>query len=123
MTVERTRVLVVEDEAFVVMLIEDMLGELGLEIVGTAPRVARALSLVTALEFDLAILDVNLAGEMSFPVADAIAGKGIPYFFATGYGRPAIVAEHAHRPVINKPFSLNELRAAIERSLADAAGR
>jgi len=112
------RVLIVEDEAFVVMLIEDMLAELGFEIAGTASRVAAAMPLVATLDFDLAILDVNLAGEMSFPVADAIAGKGVPYLFATGYGRPAITPEHAHRPVIKKPFSIQDLRAAIQASLS-----
>lgn len=114
----RIRVLIVEDEAFVVMLIEDMLAELGFEIAGTAPRVAPALALVATLDFDLAILDVNLGSEMSFPVADALAGKGVPYMFATGYGRPAIVAEHAHRPVISKPFSIDDLNAAIRAALA-----
>lgn len=112
------RVLIVEDEAFVVMLIEDMLAELGFEIAGIASRVAAALPLVATLDFDLAILDVNLNGEMSFPVADAIAGKGVPYLFATGYGRPAIAAEHAHRPVIKKPFSIQDLGSAIKAALS-----
>jgi CheY-like chemotaxis protein len=115
----RVRVLIVEDEAFVAMLIEDMLTELGFDIAGVASRVSAALPLVSTLNFDLAILDVNLAGEVSFPVADAIAGKGVPYMFATGYGRKAIIAAHAHRPVISKPFSIDELRYAIRLSLAD----
>jgi CheY-like chemotaxis protein len=114
------RILVVEDEAFLVMLIEDMLAELGFEIAGVASRVATALPLVATLDFDLAILDVNLNGEMSFPVADAIAGKGVPYLFATGYGKPVIAAEHAHRPVVRKPFSIQELGSAIQASLAGA---
>ena len=112
------RVLIVEDEAFVVMLIEDMLAELGFEIAGVASRVAAAMPLVATLDFDLAILDVNLNGEMSFPVADAIAGKGVPYLFATGYGRPAIATEHAHRPVIKKPFSIQDLGSAIKAALS-----
>ncbi len=113
MTDANRRVLIVEDEMFVAILLEDMLAELGYQVAGIASRVSTALPLVETLDFDLAILDVNLAGEMSFPVADAIAEKGLPYLFATGYGRPGIAPTHAHRPVLSKPFSSGELQTAI----------
>jgi CheY-like chemotaxis protein len=107
------RALIVEDEMFVAILIEDMLLELGYDVAGMASRVATALPLVGTLDFDFAILDVNLAGEMSFPVADALAERGLPYFFASGYGQLGIVAPHAHRPVLSKPFSTKDLQSAI----------
>jgi len=113
MTAAGMRVLVVEDEAFLVMLIEDMLGELGFEIAGMATRVAPALSLVAALEFDLAILDVNLDGRMSFPVADVLDKRGVPYIFATGYGSAGIDAPFKGRTVIKKPFDMDDLQRAI----------
>jgi CheY-like chemotaxis protein len=111
------RVLIVEDEMLVAMLIEDMLAELGHVVAGITSRVATALPLIDGLNFDVAILDVNLGGEMSFPVADALAEKGRPYLFASGYGRAGIVAEHAHVPVLNKPFSCHELKTAIAAAL------
>jgi CheY-like chemotaxis protein len=113
MTNGRRRVLIVEDEMFVAILLEDMLSELGYKVAGMASRVANALPLVDALDFDFAILDVNLAGEMSFPVADLLAEKGVPYLFSTGYGRPGIVPAHAHCPVLSKPFSSGDLQSAI----------
>jgi len=115
------RILIVEDEMFVAILLEDMLAELGHEVAGIASRVATALPLVDTLDFDLAILDVNLAGEMSFPVADLLAEKGVPYLFSTGYGRPGIIPAHAHRPVLSKPFSSGDLQSAIASALQEAA--
>jgi CheY-like chemotaxis protein len=114
MTNAARRVLIVEDEMLIALLLEDMLSELGYDVAGVATRVAIALPLINTLQFDLAILDVNLAGETSFPVADALAEKGRPYLFATGYGREGITSEHAHRPVLTKPFSIRDLRFAIQ---------
>lgn len=113
MTGTGQRALIVEDEMFVAMLLEDMLHELGYKVAGMASRVATALPLVETLDFEFAILDVNLAGEMSFPVADMLASKGVPYLFSTGYGRQGIVEAHAGRPVLGKPFSSGDLQSAI----------
>ncbi|MDB5523446.1 MAG: two-component response regulator [Rhizobium sp.] len=113
------RVLIVEDEMLIAILLEDMLSELGYEVAAIASRVDTALPLIDTLTFDLAILDVNLAGESSFPVADALARKGRPYLFATGYGREGIISEHAHRPVLVKPFSSRDLRFAIRSAFHD----
>ncbi len=121
MTGAAQRALIVEDEMFVAMLLEDMLNELGYEVAGMASRVATALPLVETLDFDFAILDVNLAGEMSFPVADMLAEKGVPYLFSTGYGRPGIVEAHADHPVLSKPFSSGDLQSAITSALQAAA--
>lgn len=114
------RVLIVEDEIFVAMLLEDMLAELGYEVAGIASRVDSALPMVDTLDFEFAILDVNLAGEPSFPVADAVARKGRPYLFATAYGRRGVIPAHAHCAVISKPFSTADLQSAIVITLQKA---
>ena len=100
------RFLVVDDEMMVAMYIEDMLLELGcaaVECVGTiAPGLAIARRDQNAP--DCAILDVNVAGERCFPIADALAARGIPFIFATGYGGSGVDARYADRPVLTKPF-------------------
>jgi CheY-like chemotaxis protein len=109
------RVLVVEDEIIVAMLIEDMLIELGHVMVGSATTVASALALAEAKagQFDLAILDVNLAGERSFPVARRLAGDGVRFIFATGYGQNGVEESFRGTVTLKKPFRLEELAAAL----------
>jgi DNA-binding response OmpR family regulator len=114
------RVLLVEDEALVALMVEDMLEELGLKVVASAAHVKRACELATATSFDLALLDVNLAGERVFPVARIVRERRIPILFSTGYGTPSLDEEFRDAPTIGKPFSadqLNEkLRAILSRS-------
>ncbi|HZG09783.1 MAG TPA: response regulator [Allosphingosinicella sp.] len=114
---ERLRVLIVEDEMLVAMNIEDMLLELGHEMAGLASRLAPGLALAGESEADAAILDVNLAGEQSFPIADLLAERGIPFLFATGYGVAGIAERFRGRTVLQKPFRLADLGAAL-RTLA-----
>ena len=97
--------------------IEDMLTELGFEVVGPAMRLAAALALARSESFDCAILDVNLASEKSFPIADALRERGIPFIFATGYGSKGL--DDAYRGVgtIQKPFRSPDLERAIRRAL------
>jgi CheY-like chemotaxis protein len=111
----RLRILIVEDEMLVAMNIEDMLLELGHEVAGIATRIEPALALAGEGAFDLALLDVNLAGRPSFPVAEALQGRGIPFLFATGYGTRGIAAEFAAVPVLQKPFRSSDLAAALAR--------
>lgn len=113
------RFIVVEDETLVAMLIEDMLTDLGCIIAGRAGTVAIALSIIadTANILDAAILDVNLGGEQVFPVADALARRGIPFVFSTGYGMPGISPEFSDRPVIPKPFSAYLLEKILIEAL------
>jgi CheY-like chemotaxis protein len=113
------RVLVVEDEMTVAMLIEDMVGELAYEIAGVVPRLEDAMRLVDSDSFDLAVLDVHLNGETVFPFAAALEERDIPFLFATAYGPRGIPEEFRDRPVLQKPFGPVELR----RALMELSGR
>ncbi|THD64486.1 MAG: response regulator [Phenylobacterium sp.] len=102
----------------IALLIEDMLTDLGHEVVGLAMRLPQALELASEASIDLAILDVNLDGRMSFPVADLLSARGVPFVFATGYGSAGIDEHYRGRaPVVRKPFRLQDLQAAIDRTL------
>jgi CheY-like chemotaxis protein len=109
----RLRILVVEDEMLVAMNIEDMLLELGHEVAGLASRLGPALALARESRFDAAMLDVNLAGEPSFPVADLLIDRGVPFLFATGYGRQGIEEKYRGYPMLQKPFRAVELGEAL----------
>ena len=114
------RVLVVEDEMMVSMLIEDMLGDLGCIVVGPAARLDEAIELANAGGIDCAVLDVNLGGQPIFPLADLLREKGVPLAFATGYGDAGLRDADRGSPVLQKPFRegdlarvLRELRAVV----------
>jgi CheY-like chemotaxis protein len=109
------RLLVVEDEMMVLMLMEDILSDLGCESVTVAANVKQALALVNAQLFDAAMLDVNLNGDKSFPIADALAARDVPFVFATGYGIDALTDNYRDRPHLAKPYS----RKDVEEILAD----
>jgi CheY-like chemotaxis protein len=114
------RVLVVEDEMMVSMLIEDMLTDLGCTVVGPAARLDEAMDLARDSDIDCAVLDVNLGGQPIFPLADLLREKGAPFAFATGYGDAGLRDVDKGSPVLQKPFRegdlarvLCELRAAV----------
>ena len=107
------RVLIVEDESLLVMVLEDLLPELGYEVVATAHSVQTALQAMDEHEPDVAILDINLAGAASFPIADELGRRGIPYLFASGYGRAALPVRHADAVLVRKPFGRQELADAL----------
>ena len=113
MAERRQRVLIVEDEMLVAMNLEDMLLELDHEVAGIASRLGPALALARDAEFDAAIIDVNLAGERSFPVADLLAERGMPFLFATGYGIQGIEERHRTRTILPKPFRSVDLETAL----------
>jgi CheY-like chemotaxis protein len=98
------KVLVVEDEMMVSMLIEDMLSDLGCQVVGPAARIEDALELVKSAEIDCAVLDVNLGGQPIFPLADVLRERGAPFAFATGYGDAGLREKDKGTPVLQKPF-------------------
>lgn len=112
------KVLVVEDETIVAMLLEQMLEELGCEVVGVAGQVGPATELARTAEMDVAILDMNLGGQSVDPVAEALAARAAPFVFASGYGEDGLTARWRGRPVLTKPFRLEQLR----QSLAAAVG-
>lgn len=113
------RILIVEDEMLVAMNIEDMLLDLGHEVAGLASRLEPALSLASEAQFDLAMLDVNLAGQTSFPVAEILVRRGIPFLFATGYGIKGIAEEYRSYPVLQKPFRARDLEQALRQAVVD----
>src|ERR1700742_702063 len=98
------RVLVVEDEPMIVMLFEDMLSDLGCVAIGPAYNAAQALAFIESERLDAAILDVNLGGERTTPVAELLHAKGIPFFFATGYGAGGVTGQFDQHLVLTKPF-------------------
>jgi CheY-like chemotaxis protein len=114
------RVLVVEDEMMVSMLIEDMLSDLGCLVVGPASRLDEAIEIAKTAEIDCAVLDVNLGGQPIFPLADILRARGCPFAFATGYGDAGLRDADRGTPVLQKPFRegdlarvLGELRAKV----------
>ena len=107
------RVLIVEDEMTIAFMVEDMLTDLGHEVVEVAMRLPEALEAACRIDVDFAILDVNLDGLRSFPVADVLAGRAIPFAFATGYGAAGIDEAYRGAPVLAKPFMLGDLRKLV----------
>ncbi len=109
------KVMIVEDEALVAMMVEDMLGDLGCEIAGSFGAVGDALAWLGSGEPtpDGAVLDVNIGGEMVFPVAEELRERGVPFVFATGYGDlPRKGFESVE--VIAKPINVGALRKAVD---------
>ena len=98
----------------VAMAIEDMLMSLGFDVLGPAARVKTALDLLDANTVDYAVLDVNLGGETVFPVADRLAAQAVPFVFSTGYGISGVEPRHRDRPVLQKPYSEDDLKRALE---------
>ncbi len=119
-SLEGLRVLVVEDEMMVSMLIEDMLADLGCTIVGPASRLHEAMRLATEAELDCAVLDVNIGGQPIFPLADVLREKGAPFAFATGYGDAGLRDSDKGSPVLQKPFREGDLARVLSELKAGA---
>jgi DNA-binding NtrC family response regulator len=107
------RVMVVEDEALIAMALEDMLEQLGCQIVEMVGRVSAAREAVDDLTLDCAILDVNVAGEMIYPLAEQLTERGVPFLLVTGYARSNLEPSLRSRPVLQKPFHLTMLNDAL----------
>ena len=113
MRLSAPRVLVVEDEMTVAMLIEDMVAELAYEVAAVVPRLEDAMRLLDSDTFDLAMLDVHLNGKTVFPFAAALELRGIPFLFATAYGGRGLPEPFQDRLVLEKPFGPLELGRAL----------
>ena len=111
------RVLVVEDESLVSMMLEDYLEELGCVLAGSAARLPSAQDAARALTFDVAVLDVNLDGQESFSVADILTRRNIPFVFSTGYGGGGLPDRLKGKPVLQKPFLQADLARVLSRVL------
>jgi CheY-like chemotaxis protein len=111
------KVLVVEDEMMIAMLIEDMLDEFGCKLVGPATNVPRALELIGKESIAVAVLDLNLDGKDTYAIADALQRKNVPFIFATGYGSTGLRQEYGNRPVLQKPFQARDLETALTEAL------
>jgi CheY-like chemotaxis protein len=107
------RVLVIEDEMLVLMMIEDMLADLGCNSVKSAATIDKALALIDAQVFDFAMLDVNLNGRDSQPVAEALAARGVPVVYSTGNTDHGSGDGYSGRPVLRKPFKFEDLVAIL----------
>jgi CheY-like chemotaxis protein len=116
------RVLVVEDELMIRMLLQDMLEDLGHTLAGEAGRIEEAVELAKEGEFDVAILDVNLNGQPISPVVDVLIERRVPFVFATGYGQRGVPEPYRKTPTLQKPFQLDALAQAIEAVALPAAG-
>lgn len=114
------RILVVEDEALIAVMVEDMLTEMGSEIVGPAATIEEALRLARSEPLDGAVLDVNVRGERIDPVAEMLMARGVPILFATGYGEVRLQG-NAAPTVIDKPYTQDKLARGLAAAMAAAS--
>jgi DNA-binding response OmpR family regulator len=115
------RILVVEDEAMISMLLEDMVLECGGELVGPVAKFDDALALAHQAEFGVAVLDLNLNGTLSYPIAEVIRERGIPVIFATGYGAGGLLDRFRDCPTLQKPFSQQDFADAVAAACREQA--
>jgi CheY-like chemotaxis protein len=117
-SLEGRRIFLVEDESVITMLLQDMFEELNCEVVSLASRFQDALDKAKTQSFEVAILDVNLNGQRTFPIAEALIERGLPFVFSTGYGAAAVPETFRDAPVLQKPFRLADLERAVRTALA-----
>jgi DNA-binding NtrC family response regulator len=115
------RVVVVEDELMIRLLLQDMLDDLGHTLAGEAGRIEDAMTLARQGEFDIAILDVNLNGQPISPVVEILVERGLPFVFATGYGQRGVPEAYRQTPTLQKPFQADALAQAIAAATPAAA--
>jgi CheY-like chemotaxis protein len=115
-----TRLLVVEDEYLIRMLLEDMLADLGYDVAAAVGTMAEAREQAATGDFTAAILDVNVDGQEIFPVAEILARRGLPFVFVTGYGEHGLPEPYRGHPALQKPFETQQLETALAGLLASA---
>ncbi|MGJ0509289.1 MAG: response regulator [Methylocystis sp.] len=114
------RVLIVEDDPFIALALEETLSDFGLIVAGAAMNVAHALQLAQNAAFDLALLDVNIGHEKIDPVADLIHARGIPFVFTTGCGRAGLPEAYLQQAIVEKPFYVEEMLRALREQLMNS---
>ena len=116
------RILIVEDEPLIALMLGDMLAELGFTVAASVTQVGDALSQLETLRIDIALLDVNIGAQKIDPVADLLAARGTPFIFTTGYGNAGVPSKYSERPILQKPFHINDLENILRNQL-ELAGR
>ena len=112
------RVLIVEDESLVAMLLETILSDMGCDVIGPESNVDDGLRIASGTgELDAALLDVNVAGQEVFPVAEALKARGVPFVFSTGYGEAGLPENWRGNPTVQKPFTEGAIRDALMKAL------
>jgi DNA-binding response OmpR family regulator len=111
------KVLIVEDEPAISMLIEDMISDIGHTVTGCAASCEQARGSITP-DIDIVLLDVNLSGEESYPFAEELDKQNVPFVFLTGYGAAGLAPRWVAKPVIQKPFTIEQLRSVLERLIS-----
>ena len=114
------RLLVVEDEYLIRMLLEDMLDELGYGVAAAVGSIAEAREQAASGTFDGAILDVNVDGQEIYPVAEILAKRNLPFVFVTGYGEGSLPDGFRNRPALQKPFQADRLKTTLDTLFAAA---
>jgi len=127
-TVAGNRIMVVEDEALVAMALRESLDEMGFSVIGPYSRISEAMIALRNNHIDAAVLDVNLGGELIYPLADVLAADRVPFVFITGYGAEEIEPRYAHVPILQKPIEAGALKTVLLRpatagTAEPAAGR
>lgn len=117
-----TRVLLIEDETLVAMLLEDALAELGCKVVGPVAHIDAARHAIEHARFDCALVDIDLRGRPAYPLAELLDKRGVPFSFVTGYDARGVDREFVRWPILGKPFNARQLRAVLV-SLARARRR
>jgi two-component sensor histidine kinase/ActR/RegA family two-component response regulator len=110
------RILLVEDEALIGMMMVDILTELGFSVLGPITNIGEAMAAAHRGDFNNAILDINLRGELVYPVADVLIANGVPFLFVTGYGSERIDKRYANVPILQKPLQKQDLQSAFARA-------
>ena len=122
-TVAGNRVMIVEDEALVAMALRETLDELGFSVIGPFNRISEAMVALRNNRIDAAVLDVNLGGELIYPLADVLTADRVPFIFITGYGAEEIEPRYAHVPILQKPIEAGALKSVFVRpAISGASG-
>jgi CheY-like chemotaxis protein len=114
-TITGNRIMIVEDEALVAMALRETLDDLGFSVIGPFNRISEAMVALRNNRIDAAVLDVNLGGELIYPLADVLAADHVPFVFITGYGAEEIEPRYAHVPILQKPIETDALNSVFVR--------